>query len=134
MLQFISSPSHPSPKDTNQKFLYTIVAIFIKTLPLCFDSIDANKFLQLIQTDNASVTLFVWLCVSSKKTGISGTVSRARAKLPARGLPVSEDERRAQDPLSVWTNYLLLCDLHNKCLPKFVQSDNASSSIKTANN
>ena len=47
MLQFISSPSHPSPKDTNQKFLYTIVPIFIKTLPLCFDSIDANKFLQL---------------------------------------------------------------------------------------
>ena len=81
--------------------------------------------------------LFVWLFVSNIKTGTK--------KLYA---------------LSVWTNYLLLCvvprqtmednsstriihivpvfiletnnQTNNKCLPKFAQIDNASSSMKTA--
>ena len=78
--------------------------------------------------------LFVWLFVSSIKTGTRriirldelSSITRLERRRTENGL-----SRRIMRPLPVFileTNN----QTNNKCLPKFVQTDNASSSIKTA--
>ena len=85
-----------------------------------------------VQTNLGKHSLFVWLCVSSIKTG-------TRRIIPLDGLPsvVRRLRRTIQDSSSrrimrfvpgsiLQTNK----QTNNECFPKFVQTDDASSSIK----
>ena len=87
-----------------------------------------------VWTSLAKHLLFVWLFVSSIKTGTRRiirldelySVIRLERRTTENSL-----SRRIMRPLPVFipeTNN----HTNNKCLPKFVQTDNASSSIKTA--
>ena len=78
-------------------------------------------------------SLFVWLCVSSVKMGrrriirpdeLSSVVRRSSRTTEAR----DSSSRRIMRRVPVF-----ILETNNECLPKFVQTDNASSSIKTAN-
>ena len=88
-----------------------------------------------VWTNLGKHSLFVWLFVSSPKTGkrriirideLSSVVRRS-----SRTTEDSSSRRimRLVSVLSLETN----AQTNNECLPKFVQTDNASCSIKTAN-
>ena len=79
--------------------------------------------------------LFVWLCVSSIKTG-----TRRIIRLDELPFVLSLGLRKTEDHSSRWIKRfvpVLILETHNqtnnKCSPKFVQTHNASSSIKTVN-
>ena len=79
--------------------------------------------------------LFVWLFVSSIKTG-----TRRIIRLDELSSVIRLERRTTENSLSRRTMRLVPVFIletnnqtSNKCLPKFVQTDNASSSIKTAN-
>ena len=79
--------------------------------------------------------LFVWLFVSSIKTGTRRIIRLDKLfSVVRRSRRITEDSspRRIIRLVPVFileTNN----QTNNKCLPKFVQTDNASSSIKTGN-
>ena len=78
--------------------------------------------------------LFVWLCVSSIKKGTRRIIHPDEVPFVMR-----LERRTREDCSSRWIVRLVPAftleshnQTNNKCLPKFVQTDNASSSIKTA--
>ena len=76
-------------------------------------------------------SLFVWLFISSVKTG-----TRCIIRLDELSSVVRRSSRTTEDSLSRWIMHLVpvfTLETNNECLPKFVQTHNASSSIKTAN-
>ena len=89
-----------------------------------------------VWTNLGKHSLFVWLFVSSVKTGTRRIVCPDElSSVLRRSSRTTEDSssRRIMRLVPVFT--LETNNQTNKeCLPKFVQTDNASSSIKTANN
>ena len=89
-----------------------------------------------VWTNLGKHSLFVWLFVSSVKTG-----TRRIIRLDELSSVVRLERRRTEDSSSGQTMRLVPVftlktnnQTNKECLPKFVQTDNASSSIKTANN
>ena len=79
--------------------------------------------------------LFVWLFVSSVKTGTRRIIRLDKLfSVVRRSRRITEDNlsRRIMRLVPVFT-LGTNNQTNNKCLPKFVQTDNASSSIKTTN-
>ena len=80
-------------------------------------------------------SLFVWLCLFSIKTG-----TRCIICLDELSPVVRLERRTTEDSSSRQIRRLVSVFIletynptNNECLPKFVQTDNASCSIKTAN-
>ena len=88
-----------------------------------------------VWTNLGKHSLFVWLFVSSVKTGTRCTIrldELSSVMRLERGTTVDSSSRRIMRLVPVFT-LETNNQTHNECLPKFVQTDNASSSIKTAN-
>ena len=100
---------------------------------------DKRPFLHYLEdalsvwTNLGKYLLFVWLCVFSIKTGtirimrldeLSSVVRRSRRKMED-----SSSRRMCLVPVFILETHN---QTNNECLPKFVQTDNASSSVKTA--
>ena len=90
-----------------------------------------------VWTNLGKYLLFVWLFVSSIKTG-----TRRIIRLNELSSVIRLERRTTENSLSrrimrLVPVFILESQTNNqtsnKCLPKFVQTDNASSSIKTAN-
>ena len=87
-----------------------------------------------VWTNLGKYLLFVWLFVSSIKTG-----TRRIIRLDELSSVIRLERRTTENSLSRQIMRLVPVFIletnnqtNNKCLPKFVQTDNASSSIKTA--
>ena len=88
-----------------------------------------------VWTNLGKQSLFVWLFVSSVKTGTRRIIRPDElSSVMRRSSRTTEDSSsgrimRLVPVFTLETNN----QTNNECLPKFVQTDNASSSIKTAN-
>ena len=84
-----------------------------------------------VWTNLGKHSLCVWLFVSSVKTGTTRTI-----RFDELSSVMRLERRTTEDSSSGWIMRLVpvfKLETNNECLPKFVQTDNASSSIKTAN-
>ena len=83
----------------------------------------------------ANILLFVWLCVSSTKTGIRRIMRPNELRFIVRRSRCISKESSSRRIMRLAPVFIL--KTHNqtnyKCLPKLVKRDNASSSIKTDN-
>ena len=120
-----------------------VTRVLIQTSQVIFlNFMITSKWPFLYQKTHKSVwtnlgkhSLFVWLCVCSVKTGTRRVIrveELSSAVRLERCTTEDNSSRRIMRLLPVFTLHTNN-QTNNECLSKFVQTDNASSSIKTAN-
>ena len=89
-----------------------------------------------VWTNLGKHSLFVWLFVSSVKTGTRRIIRLDKLSSVVRLERRTTEDGSSRRIMRLVPGFTLETSnqMNNGCLPKFVQTDNASSSMKTANN